>query len=1006
MRKCLKINLFLVACFLLSLSTNLEARRQTGNTSSEDEIEVYLSFRYRSVVNTVLISYYKNDTFYLPIAEIFNLLEINQSIDAAGDLILSGNYYVDQQPYTINLTRQTATMGEKTVRLTSDDFSIKEFDYYFTTEFFESFLGLQFVVDFNNLTVLLQTQNPPPIMERLERSQRRKRLRRTSLFREEYDLEFDRERKVLSGLMLDYNLSTSVLNTGNNIFTYSSSMGAEFLGGDVQGTAFGSYTQNNSVFNTQGFRWRYVMDNLYLTSLTVGQEASNGILSLPYTGIKLSNNPIEPRVLYDEYRISGVAEPNSEVEVFFNRNLFDYQTTDETGRYNFLVPLTYGASVYDLRIFKRSGGVEENSQRILIPFNFIPKGEVNYNFNAGQLDFPTLGNTENDYFAQGDVSAGVNDWLTVRAGAEYYSEFHQDNIPTLSTTLSARVLDQYLVSVDASNDAFLRSSVNVVYPNAASINASFTRFLADDGIFNAGGNEEFYRLNVFYPLSIGGFPLNLRFAGNRQTQRNSVLNNYRFELNTRVDKLNLRLSYADANNEEQFFASTIRSRLISTATYNFSRGGSRAPGFLKGVFIRGQFQYLTSLSQLESFDFLISRNIFTQGLLQLSFGRNLIGDFNTMGFNLVFDFNKTRSNTNIRSFGSNVNYTQSFRGSVGLDPINQHLLLTSRAQVGRSGTAVKLFVDNNNSGHFDEGDETINSNAVRIDRTGMVNNSHEGLTYFTQMLPYFRYNIEVNKGAIRNPLLVPKLEKFALITDPNQFKQIEIPFYMSGVIEGEVVKGFNKTENPLAGAKIFVKQVNGEFETTLRTFSDGSYYAYEIPPGEYEAYMDTAQLGILSAKSVPEKLSFEVQALPEGDFIEGLNFLVIPEDSVLDLTPDLNRPEPVIVAELIEDIKSDNEIQSLEQDLNNKVDQSLRFIIQAQVAFYARNLEDALHYVEQSLSLFETAQGYALKGSLQYLNGDKVAAQNSWDKAVKFDPDIYIPGISVLNQIIASEPQE
>ncbi|MEX2604258.1 MAG: SPOR domain-containing protein, partial [Gracilimonas sp.] len=64
----------------------------------------------------------------------------------------------------------------------------------------------------------------------------------------------------------------------------------------------------------------------------------------------------------------------------------------------------------------------------------------------------------------------------------------------------------------------------------------------------------------------------------------------------------------------------------------------------------------------------------------------------------------------------------------------------------------------------------------------------------------------------------------------------------------------------------------------LRTFSDGSYYAYEIPPGNYELMVDPGNLETLKSKSIPDTLKFEVKALPEGDFIEGLNLLLVPQD--------------------------------------------------------------------------------------------------------------------------------
>lgn len=204
-------------------------------------------------------------------------------------------------------------------------------------------------------------------------------------------------------------------------------------------------------------------------------------------------------------------------------------------------------------------------------------------------------------------------------------------------------------------------------------------------------------------------------------------------------------------------------------------------------------------------------------------------------------------------------------------------MLTSRDQVGRAGTSVRLFVDNNSNGIYDEGDDNIEENAIRMDRTGTSSISKGGVTYFTQMQPYFQYNVQVNKGAIRNPMLVSSIEQFSLITDPNRFKKIEIPFYMSGVLEGIVEREFeNQMINGISGLKLILQSLDGDYSTEVRTFSDGSYYMYELPPGNYIVKVDTTQLQILDSFSRPKARIFTVKAIREGDFIEQMNFLVIP----------------------------------------------------------------------------------------------------------------------------------
>lgn len=406
-------------------------------------------------------------------------------------------------------------------------------------------------------------------------------------------------------------------------------------------------------------------------------------------------------------------------------------------------------------------------------------------------------------------------------------------------------------------------------------------------------------------------------------------------------------------------------------------------------------------SSFESVDFLFSQNVFTQGRLQVSFGRNFVGSFNTLRFSLVVDFNKVRSSSTYNNTRSSSSFTQNIRGSVGYDTNYNNFLFTSRNQVGRSGAAIKLFVDNNANKVFDEGDDSIEENAVRIHRSGSSSMLKNGILYYTQMQPYFFYNMELNKGAVRNPMLVPTVEKFGMITDPNRFKKIEVPFYMSGVVEGRVEREFESGKiGGVSGLKINLTQADGDFSQEIRTFSDGSFYAYEVPPGEYELSADSAQLRILKTKSYPDKYSFSVQAIPEGDFVEGIKIMLYPEDQE---SPALERETR---EELLSEIINDQEVKDWEGEMADNVDEALRLIIRAQNAFYERNFDNALAFVNQSLELYETAQGYALKGSLNYLRGNKNEAQNNWEKAIQFNPDTFIPDVEMLDRLIIIEQLE
>jgi hypothetical protein len=147
----------------------------------------------------------------------------------------------------------------------------------------------------------------------------------------------------------------------------------------------------------------------------------------------------------------------------------------------------------------------------------------------------------------------------------------------------------------------------------------------------------------------------------------------------------------------------------------------------------------------------------------------------------------------------------------------------------------------------------------------------------TQLQSYYRYNLKVNRNAIANPTLVPEKTEFSFITDPNQYKRIELAFYRGGIVEGKVY--IDKATGTLGqgGLRLLIKGTTNKYEETVRTFSDGGFYAMDIPPGKYTIEVDQTQLGFLQVTNPKGALNFEIHALSEGDYIEGLEIHLIPE---------------------------------------------------------------------------------------------------------------------------------
>lgn len=846
------------------------------------EDEVYLNFRHQAVVNDYISTIYYNDTFFISVGEIFNSLSIENTIDRSS-FTVNGSF-IDRGRYSINLGINRATFAGRTIDIPSDLFVITEFGFYLHPDVFEEIFQMEFTVDFNNLAIYLSSNDVMPIVSQRERERRRTRVLSTQrdIRRDFYPLQIERERNVLNGGFLDYNLTANITDQSLNSYVYNGNLGMEILSGDLQGTVFGSYSNESTTFRSSGLRWQFgIPDNSYISSISLGQRNSTGFSAAAYTGLRITNEPFEPRFLFGETAFTGGVVPNAEVELYRNNSLIDFTQADATGQYYFSVPITYGTSNYSIRSFSPSGEQSDRNLRLQIPQNYLPRGEVKYVVEAGRLDNPIAGSIDRGLMARSMVEAGLSRYITVGGGAEYFEDFH-DELPTFVGRISARVLTNHLVSIEAANEAFYRASVSAVYANSASFNVNYTYFNEMGGLYNPGRNISAIRTNLFTPFRIGNLPLFLRWSYSNEQREVNTVHRYRVDLNSRLGRANIRIGYRDSQIDKIIPNITSSSRISMATTYNFGRS-RELPTIIRGLFVGTQLSLVPDRQDIEDLELQLSRNIFRTGRFQLSYGRNFVGNFNLIRFSLSLDFSNFRSNSAIRSTPANNTYSQTFRGSVGFDSNHNRILPYNRQQVGRAGLAVRMFVDNNNSGTFDEGDVLIPEGTISVERSGATRFTMGGVNYISNLQAYRRYNVVVNKASVNNPLLVPITERFSIITDPNQYKLIEIPFYTSGIIDGMVYQVSESSKAGLGGVRLYLVQVNhlegvSPFREELRTFADGSFYAYEIPPGDYEIRVDQSQLDFLGVKAVPEVLELTVRPLSEGDFVEGIEINLVPKD--------------------------------------------------------------------------------------------------------------------------------
>lgn len=859
--------LVLTGSFILLLFP-LSSKISSAQVAAEEE--VLLSFRFNSIGNVYVTGHYENNIMYLPISELFNLLFIPCEKSESG-FSLVGSFLDPAVKYEIDLNSQFVKLGSKTYTLAKEDYRYGDLDFFLSPGKFEEIFQMKFAINFNTLTLSLESPNKMPVEQREEREKARKQLELRQEKKDYPPAGFERKRAILRPGVLDYTLAANYQENAVQL-NLDLNLGMELLGGDLQGNVYALSGGSESFIGSNNLRWRYaVTENEWLSSVAAGYLTSTGLYNRQVIGAGVTNDPIEPRRLYDSYIIDGTTDAESEVELYVNGRMVDYQRADQTGYYRFNFPLTFGTTRVSINIYTPAGEVKTIDRQIQIPYTFLPKGVLAYHVMGGYTD--TFGET--DYVkaptANADVAYGITNWLTAKVGSEYLKEDY-GAIPLTYGSVSARLFKQYLINLDIAPAALYRVTGSVIYPSDYSFSLNYSRYTGPS-IFNTRGAIDEVVGSAYLPMEIFGFNLGLRLNADYYRLESSSVTRYRADLNFRLGRVNMNFNYQDnllLVNQSARLGQGVANSIV---TYSFART-SKVPAVFRGLFIRAHAGYSMYYSNFESIDLQLSKSIFKTGYITISGGYEPVAKSWTGQFGLNLNFEQIRTATKAEYRQNNLVLYQSLRGSLGYDYRSHRFSATNTEQVGRASASVLLFIDNNNNGICDQGDERMPYKAIRLDQSATIQIGRDSVIRISQLQAYYRYNIEVNRSALPNPLIAPAIDKFSFVADPNQYKRIEIPFYRTGVAEGIVYLQQYETKTGIGGLRLLLKKEGSDVTQIVKTFSAGDFYVMDLSPGRYTLEVDPAQLGFMNAYYPAQVLRFEIKALAEGDFVEGIEIVL------------------------------------------------------------------------------------------------------------------------------------
>ncbi len=833
---------------------------------SSNKQEIFLSFSYSGLVNSVITAYYYRDSVYIPIGAVFKQLRIDETADMRAKT-LKGFYIRASDKYDIDFSKGIAEIGGRRIRFDTAKVIIGPLDFYALPSFFKTIFGLSFTVDFNSLSLALNTQKELPVLQDYRRQTRRNYMVVSpELNLIQAPLAFPRHRHLLDGGILDYSLSAY---TGGNqsAYTYQFTGGGEVLGGETEGSLLGTSTGAGSKIYSSDLSWKYAFDSTsYITYAGLGNLYSNGLTQFGFRGAQVSNEPLTVRTLFSQYIVHASTNPGWDVELYLNGQLVGYKKADKQGRAQFSIPLVYGTSFIQLKYYGPNGQFNEVDRRLQIPFSFVPAGEVNYTVGGGKL------NNTNYNFLSANVIYGFTSWLSDKVGVDYVDNPYFSK-PLFYNSLYLRLGPQYTISFDAAPLAFYRSTFSALYASQAAFDLSYSRY-RENLLYNPSLKIQEGQADLYVPFSLGGSSFNFRATGNAQEYSlGQKAYNYSAYLSTSVSQLNATIGYLKSIID--YGHSNVVDNYTLSASVLYSMFFGQGPfEFLNGTLVNATGRYGVLKNSLDDISFQLSRNVLRYIRIGFSAERDYINRATTFNLQIIADLPFTRSTTGAQVRNGAGYYTENLSGSIGYDSNYKTFLFNNLPWVGRSAASIRMFVDANGNGKYDKGEEIIKNGEVTLRQAVASETSSDGIIRDWNLLPYTQYSADVDLSSIRNPLWIPKLRSFSFITDPNSYKRIDVPFFVGGIVEGKVLRLAGTKMTSVPGLTLYIKSKSTGRTTSVSVFNDGSFYYMGLQPGEYEAYVDSTQLSVLGVYADPAILNFNIKPTKNGDFVEGLKIIL------------------------------------------------------------------------------------------------------------------------------------
>ncbi len=236
--------------------------------------EIVIRFEVPRLLQKDITAQYSNDQLYLPLVEIFSLLEINVNVDSQ-HTVFSGQYLSQDNHFEINVAKGKAQCSGKTILLDSTLSILTPSDLFLRYDLYDSLFNLQIYFDFSELRVNLPLNKDFPAYQVLTRKLAHQKLLDAESAQKDI-ARIPREKTKLEGGVADWALTASPIGGGSHYGNVG--IGGMVLGGDLAVRASAD-SKNGLITDQLDYRWHYYFENnKYISRAELGMVNTSGLI--------------------------------------------------------------------------------------------------------------------------------------------------------------------------------------------------------------------------------------------------------------------------------------------------------------------------------------------------------------------------------------------------------------------------------------------------------------------------------------------------------------------------------------------------------------------------------------------------------------------------------------------------------------------------------------------------------------------------------------------------------